>query len=341
MFRGGASCSGGGVLRIATFNLEDFGARGRVGESPALAERIGALAPVLARIDADILCLQEVNAQKPAAGEGAERVLSDFMALVHKTPLAGFHRAVTENPLGSGPADAHNLVILSRYPILEVEQIWHRHVPPPRHRHLSAIPLPDEATDLVWDRPLLHATLEIPGGRPLHLFNLHLRAPLACPIPGAKSGPFAWKSAGAWAEGYYLSEIKRAGQALEVRLAVEALFDADPLALICLAGDFNAETHHTPLEILRAREDNTGSGRLAGRVLVPLERSLPVERRFTVIHQGRRQMLDHILVSRTLLGHYRSLEIHNEDLADELVGYVAVGDSPGSYHAPVVASFAL
>ncbi|MGE0651953.1 MAG: endonuclease, partial [Alphaproteobacteria bacterium] len=88
-------------------------------------------------------------------------------------------------------------------------------------------------------------------------------------------------------------------------------------------------------------DDNTGNGALSSRVMVPVEHSLPADRRFTVIHQGRRQMLDHIMVSRRLMGRYRGSEIHNEALADELTGQVAVNPSPVSYHAPVVALFDL
>lgn len=328
-------------MRIATFNLENLD--DRPGQEPTLDARVKALAPMLERIDADILCLQEVNAQRrDAKGPRGFHALDRLLA---GTRYADYARATTTNREGTGPADIHNLVILSTPPIAESRQIWHELVPEPRHRYVTARPPSDprarEEAALAWDRPVLHARIALDGGQPLHLFNLHLRAPLACPVPGGKLGDFSWASVGAWAEGYYLSEIKRAGQALELRLAVERIFDAEPEAHVCLAGDFNAEEHHAPLDILRAEEDNTGNGALAPRVLVPVEHTLPPERRFTVIHQGRRQMLDHVLVSRPLMGHYRGSEIHNEDLADELVGYAAVEASPVSYHAPVVAVFDL
>jgi hypothetical protein len=51
-------------------------------------------------------------------------------------------------------------------------------------------------------------------------------------------------------------------------------------------------------------------------------------------------MLDHILASRTLHGGFRSIEVHNETLGDELVGYAKGIRSPASYHAPLVAEFA-
>jgi hypothetical protein len=99
------------------------------------------------------------------------------------------------------------------------------------------------------------------------------------------------------------------------------------------------------MRLLAGSEEDTGSGDLAGRVLVAAENSLPEDRRFTVIHNGRRVMLDHLLLSRALMAWYRGAEIHNEALSDELVGYANAmsegGLSPESYHAPVVAVFEL
>lgn len=41
------------------------------------------------------------------------------------------------------------------------------------------------------------------------------------------------------------------------------------------------------------------------------------------------------------MGHYRHFEVHNEALGDELVAYATVSHSPESYHAPVIAEFAM
>ncbi|HEY8036588.1 MAG TPA: endonuclease/exonuclease/phosphatase family protein [Methylobacter sp.] len=51
-------------LRIATFNLENFD--DKPGQRPTLDERIALIRPQLLRINADILCLQEVNGQASA-----------------------------------------------------------------------------------------------------------------------------------------------------------------------------------------------------------------------------------------------------------------------------------
>ena len=154
--------------------------------------------------------------------------------------------------------------------------------------------------------PILMAEVETGGGNRLFVFNVHLRAPLATLIPGQKESAFVWKSVRGWAEGFFLSAIKRTGQALELRLAIDELLDADAHARIAVCGDFNAEDHETPLKIVIGAEEDTGNGLLAQRSMVVLDRSLPKDRRFSVLHHGQPQMLDHILVSRSLLATFRS-----------------------------------
>ena len=322
------------TLRIATSNLESLGRASPDG--PTLVDRLAALQPQILRLRADVLCLQEVNAGREHKGE--PRRLLALERLLEATPYAGWPMLSTTGPAGVGPMDVHNLVIVTRLPVLERRQLRHDLVPAPNYRAVTPEAIA-EAEPVGWDRPLLYARLELDQGRNLHLLNLHLRAPLAVPLAGQKAGPFVWKSTAAWAEGFFLAAIKRAGQALEARLLVDRLFDAEPEALILVTGDFNADEREVPVRIVMGRTEDTGSGRLAARALVPLERSLPESQRFSVLHHGHPQMLDHLLVSRPLLAHYRASEIHNEDLGDEAVGYAEVEASPDSYHAPLVAEF--
>ena len=192
---------------------------------------------------------------------------------------------------------------------------------------------------LSFDRPILHARLDLGDGKSLHVLNMHLKAPLAATIPGQKTNAFTWRTTAGWAEGFFLSGLKRTAQALEARLLVDAILDEDPAALVAVLGDLNAVDHETPLRLLLAETGDTGNGALAARALVALERSLPHDRRFSVVHQGRRVLLDHILVSRSFLSAFDHLEIHNETLGDELDPSLALQDPTESYHAPMVAEF--
>jgi len=323
------------MFRLATFNLESLDDGPDV--EPPLAERFAILRPQLLRLRADILCLQEVNAQR-AAGRRARRFAA-LDALLAETPLAAFQRVATTGPSGAGPADAHNLVVLSRFPIERSRQVLHDLVAPPVYRASTADPPALEAP-IRWDRPVLGAAIALPGGATLHVLDLHLKAPTAANVAGQKLAPFVWRGVPGWAEGMFLAAVKRAGQAFEARRVVDALFDEDPSALVAVCGDVNAADGELPMRILLADELDTGNGALASRALVPLERSVPESQRFSVVHGGRRQMLDHIVASRALLGWFRDIEIHNEDLADEIAMARSVRSPPESLHAPLVATFA-
>ncbi|HXK54394.1 MAG TPA: endonuclease/exonuclease/phosphatase family protein [Hyphomicrobiales bacterium] len=324
-------------MRLATFNLESLGSNA-AGSAP-LDERIAALKPQLERLDADILCLQEVNGQRP--DNARPRDLIALRRLLDATIYRGHHMISTHGARKDAVSDLHNLVILSRYPITASEELRHRLVDPPLYRARTAEPAEETPQPVQWDRPLLHATLELPGGRVLHVVNLHLRAPLAAPVAGQKSGPFAWHSVEGWAEGFFIAAMKRLGQAVEVRRLADALFNQDPDALIAVTGDFNAEDRASALRIAVGSQDDTGNGALAGAMLIPVDRNLAADRRYSVTHHGRPQMLDHILVSRSLLAALRSVDVHNEVLFDELIGPARIDAPPGSFHAPLVAEFAL
>jgi len=40
-------------------------------------------------------------------------------------------------------------------------------------------------------------------------------------IKNQKMGKYAWKTASGWAEGFFLSSVKRVGQALETRMLID------------------------------------------------------------------------------------------------------------------------
>jgi endonuclease/exonuclease/phosphatase family metal-dependent hydrolase len=322
------------TLRLATYNLESLD---EAVEAPAFADRIAALAPRLAEADADVLCLQEVNARRPRPR--GQRTLTALDALFAGTPYAGFHRAWTRDPRGKGALDVHNLAVLSRFPITAIEQVRHDLVRPPFYRPATAEPPAQASAAVGWDRPFLHVAIDAGLARPLHVVNLHLRAPLAAVIAGQKETPLSWRSVGGWAEGFFLASIKRSGQALEARLLADRLLELDPEAAIAVCGDFNAERHEMPTRILLGEARDTGNPRLAGHALVALEDRVPADRRFSVIHGGRRLMLDHILASPGLVRRCRSAAVLNDGLPDEDVPPELVRRYAGSYHAPVVVTF--
>lgn len=325
-------------MRIATFNVENLSDPPE--GNTTLEARCRVLRPQLVRLSADILCLQEVGAER-GSPKGEPRKFHSLSALLEGTDYADYYHVNSVLPDGRGPLDVHNVVILSRYPMVRYHQFWNDLVSPPQYRFETSEPVADTAVDIPWDRPALYAEIELANGRTLHVFNLHLRAPLAAFVPGQKIGPFKWRTVSGWAEGFYVAALKRSGQALEVRFAIDRIFDSEPGALIVVCGDMNAELREMPLRILRGDEMDTDNPALESRVMIPMENTAPETRRYSVIHGGRPAMLDHVLASQNLFDRFKNIEIRNECLTDELTDYRYAKNLAVSHHAPIIASFGL
>ncbi|MXN65078.1 endonuclease [Stappia sp. GBMRC 2046] len=320
-------------MRAATFNLESFGSEKL--EPEELAPRIAALRPQLEALEADILCLQEVNAQHV---DGQDiRAFTALDALLKGTRYETFHRVWSLRADGKGPADRHSIVIVSRHPLEAAQSLWWQRVDPPLWRPVQATPALPGREPFSFDRPILQTAARLPDGRKLHLFSVHMRAPIAAPIPGGKASAHAWNTAPAWAEGLFLASMKRIAQALELRLAIDAVFDAEDDPLIFAAGDFNAGGVEPALRIIAADPEETGNPALRHRHMRLLDRDIDKRLRHSVLHHGRGRMLDHILASPRLAETAGTVRVLNARLEDEADSESTVG----SYHAPVVAEFDL
>jgi endonuclease/exonuclease/phosphatase family metal-dependent hydrolase len=325
------------ALRIATFNLENLD--DRPGDKPTLAERLPVLRAHLLRLRADVLCLQEVHGQEQP---GQPRRLTALDALLQGTDYAGYFRTSTLTTTNQ-PYDQRNLVVLSRFPVLQRQQINQTVLDTqPQYRKVTALPPEVEAKAVVWERPILYVQLDLGQGRTLHVLNVHLKSKLPARIEGQMLDTYQWRTVSGWAEGYFLASMKRVGQALEARLLIDQIFDtAGEDALLTICGDFNADTNDVPVSAIRGRVEDTRTPRLRSRVMIPCEASVPDSRRYTLLHEGRGAMLDHILASQGLLPFYRGTEIHNETLPDESTAFNTDVLFPESDHAPVVAEFIL
>src|SRR5262249_17386191 len=164
------SCRGGTAmattLRIATFNLENFDDKPNT--KPTLDERITLMRPQLLRLNADILCLQEVNGQEQS---GQPRRLLALDKLLTSTPYSAYHRVSTMTANGTQVYDERNLVILSRFEIVSRQQ--RNPADAPLYRMITALPAQLEAKEILWERPILQATIKLDDGRNLELFNVH------------------------------------------------------------------------------------------------------------------------------------------------------------------------
>ena len=329
-------------LRIATFNLENLDEGPGDRRNPSLDERIAILQPQLERLRADVICFQEINGQERP---GQPRRLLALDRLLQGTPYqTGFNIESTTLADGSQVRNERNLVIVSRFPIEETRQIRNNIIPPPAYRRVTANP-PDPEDDpfeIRWERAIFYGRLGLPDGMPLHVINLHLKSRIPSNIPGQRqSDGRTWKSAAGNAEGSFISAMKRVGQALEARVFIDQLFDADQNARIVVCGDFNEDLEEVAVTAIRGDIENTENEDLVSRVMIPCERTVAEPSRFSLIHQGQGAMLDHVLVSRPMLSFYRGTEIHNEILHDESIAFAFDIKFPESDHAPIVAEFVI
>lgn len=321
------------TLRIATFNLENFD-EPTSDQEPTLAERIAVMRPQLLRLRADILCLQEIHGQERT---GQPRQLLALETLLEDTPYASFHRVSTRVADNSQVYNERNLVILSRFPLSDRRQIKEEKFSP-LYKLITAQPPATEPKAIKWERPILYAKSDV-NGKTIHLINLHLKSKIPADIPGQKVDTYTYRSASAWAEGSFISAMMRLGQAAEVRALIDEIFDQDANALIAVTGDFNATSEEVTLQAIQGNVENHNNAALIQRVIVPCENSVPLSSRYSLIHHGQGEMIDHILVSRSLLSFYSHTEIHNEILHDESRAFAFDKKFPESDHAPIVATF--
>jgi len=345
-------------LRIATFNLENFDDSPPVRPEiqPTFAERIALMRPQLIRLDADILCFQEVHGQ---GNDGQHFTLRALEAFLADTPYNGFNSASTGPFVSSElpedinlpidtipPAGQHplvnnfrNLVLLTRFNILEGRQIKYTFVTPPFYKPVTA--QNPQTGPIRLERPLLYVRVSLSPTQHLHIIVVHLKSKIPVDIPGQKITDYVWRTPSGRAEGSFISSMMRLSQALEVRRIVDNLFDQDENALIAVCGDFNSDQSEVPLEAIRGDIEDTENPQLTKRVLVPCEKSIPESSRYSLFHHGKGNMLDHIMVSRSLLAYYRGAEIHNELLHDKSAAHLTDKMLPESDHAPVIAHFEL
>ncbi len=313
------------TMRLATFNLEhlDYSPR----HEEIFKKRRAVLQPLLNKLEFDIVCLQEVNGQK--SHKRSPRTLEALDHLLAETRYENFFVATSQHPKTLAPADIHNLVILSRWPIEEHQQIYHNLLPQWEWRPPSDNGVDPPAIIIKWDRPSLYARISLPNGLKLHVVNSHLRAPRPVPTITAR-GPGSNRS---WILGQFIAMMKREGQALETRLFCETIFDQDPDALIAICGDLNADLHDAPLQLLRCQQNEPEPSH---RELVSLESRLTNNLAYSVIHAGEAKLLDHILASQALTKAWTKTTIYNQGLEDEVFAHDPI---IGSLHAPIVTQF--
>lgn len=327
------------TVRLATFNVENLD--DKPNQQPTLAERIAIMRPQLERINADVLCLQEVHGQEQP---NQPRQLLALDQLLQGTPYATFNRLHTLTTANEA-YNVRNLVVLSRFPLTFQAQLNQDLMDEPQYRRVTADPPDLGAQDIDWERPIYYVTADLGPGRTLHLLNVHMKSKIPTRIPGRtfrRFGRDVFETISSWAEGSFISAMKRVGQAVEARMLIDQIFDQEgEAALIAMCGDFNEDNHDIAVKAICGPIEEIGNEALNGRIMVPCERNIPESSRYSLLHLGVGEMIDHIIVSRGMLRFFTGAEIHNEALPDESGAFRTDVQFPESDHAPVIAEFAL
>jgi len=269
----------------------DFGPR----DDEAYQQKIRGLADTISGTAVDVLAVEEVG--DPAA-------LGDVAAL-----LDGDWHAVTSAIFE--PAHPIRVGFLSRMPLEVIADVA---AFPPMLRPIQADD--DGGTIKQMGRGALAVRTRESSGRDLVIVACHLKSKLlSFPGPGGKSR-FNPHDEGERARVADYALSRRAAEAVTVRALADDLLAGDGTTRqVMVVGDLNDEPQAATTQILlgppgselgTAGADRPDKGDAAR--LWNLAPSLPEAERYSRIYHGRRELIDHLLVSQALLG--RTAEVH-------------------------------
>ncbi|HEX7665858.1 MAG TPA: endonuclease/exonuclease/phosphatase family protein, partial [Polyangiaceae bacterium] len=178
-------------------------------------------------------------------------------------------------------------------------------------------------------RGVVHATVDAGALGPVDVLVVHFKSGRGVPLRQPSGDVVVPTASRDYGEANVRAMIWRAAEALFVRGEVDALFAAGKTNVAVL-GDFNDVWDSVPVRIVR------GGG---PAVLHSTGILIDAASRFTVLHNGDKKMIDHVLLSSALRERVQSARILNEELHDH---DAVLSDAPraDSDHALVVLNFA-
>lgn len=316
------------MTAVATWNLENLflpgEGSGRPPDQRTYDAKLEALAATINAADVDVLAVQEI---------GDPEALDDLVARIDGDWSTELSRYPDSRGIRVG--------VLSQLPITDVEDVvdFPDRLPP--------ITVSDDGEAITRMRRGALRVRVTTGGGPVDVVTCHLKSKLLT-YPGGRFSP---RDEGERARYGAYALYLRASEAATLREWVNRLLDdADgggKQRSVVLCGDLNDVPRAATTQILLGpggseigtpgedRPDQGDVWRLWNTA--PL---IPDERRYSRIYRGRRELIDHILVSHHLLQRIDAVD----SLVDRPLPSVhdtpsARADAPDSDHAPVVARF--
>lgn len=291
----------------------------------------------------DVIALQEIGGQTNLSIEGLQARLAGEYP----------HHAVSQFP-DSRPI---RVAFLARTPLQNVTDIVDFPAGP-----LASIPDLDGIPRTKMGRGALKVEVEPTPGVRIRLINAHLKSKLLTfPRPNGGS-PFVARNEDERALGAGLAVMRRGAEAVTLRTFVNREHTAAPTVHTIVCGDFNDEPQAATTQLLLGGTpdrdvmsvDGSDPVRLYNLVdALPLRGAAthtflaPMER-FTRIHEGNGELIDHLMVSKGLLVRGNEFVVQEvRSFVDLIQGQSVAADanaraaSTPPDHAPVLARFSL
>lgn len=315
------------AFSLATYNTQDLLSPVPVtGLEPspmivaAHEAKLRATADILQRLDADIVCLQEVESR-----ELIDRVLTHLPPGFRPYPTVLVGQVRDRRGL--------RLAILSRFPLVG-DPRSHGPAESPDGFRLPMTEAGAVASEVHhFRRGLLEAVFDVPGQGAARVYCVHLKSN----YPMFHQPP---KDQGDYGEGLVRAALVRMAEAIRLRRLVDEAMARDPSTGVIVAGDFNETEGSIVLRVVAGdRPEGLKRGWGAG-ALHHASMLVPAEQRWSNLFRGRRELLDHILVSDAMRARLRDARLYNDALypAREALGEAA-SLAPDSDHAPFVVDF--
>jgi endonuclease/exonuclease/phosphatase family metal-dependent hydrolase len=329
------------IFKIMTWNLENlfkFGDKGGPKTEAEYQQKLLSLASVILEIAPDVLALQEI---------GNPEAFKDLIDLLqNKYPHFQLSTHTDTRHIRVGFLSKLN--IKAHEEIVDFPQTGLSSVP-----GIDSKGKPIEVTKL--GRGALRILVEPTENLSINLITTHLKSKLLT-FPSSTGDPrFSPKDENERARVAGIALLKRTAEAVALRVKANELLEGNDTKGLILLGDLNDVVDAATTQILNGpggseigtsgfdRKDKGDDTRLFN--LAPL---IPLERRFSRINQGNKELIDHIFVSQELLPgqprHVPTVDSH-VDIFGSLPSVTpnpgARQGKPASDHAPVTATFEL
>ncbi|GAA2794787.1 hypothetical protein GCM10010441_20050 [Kitasatospora paracochleata] len=319
---------------IGTWNLENFCRPSAAGTAPdpnrcaakdqeTFDAKVEALAGVIAELAPDVLGVQEV---------GSKQALDDLVAKLPGT----WHSAVSTHPDGRGI----RVGVISRFPLQDVRQ--HTAFPD----HLGAVQVDDGGgTIRAMGRGAVTVRVEPSAGRSVRVAVCHLKSKLLT-FPGNQHSTH---DEGLRARFAAYALFRRGAEAVTMRGVADGLLEGDGRSRdVVVLGDFNDDWQAATTQILYGppgsqigtggfthpdQGDATRLWNLAPRILE--------QGGFSRVFEGQHELIDHIMVSHSLLAGLRSVTTGIDKLPSVTEARPTAAHDKPSDHSPVTATFDL